>query len=144
MSILPIMAQKVNFYFIAYCLAEEASPLLETITRFDSYKTVYFDLEKGTVDYPTSKDRRCCTCIEDKIGVLIDKTGKPSLMAITTGGNNVISLDNNMGTFCQYNEMFLLGSDDIVKGYKFEDNLIKLIKLLKQYGYKIHYSKESN
>ncbi len=38
--------------------------------------------------------------------------------------------------------MFLLGYDTIVEGYKYEDNLKKLINLMEQHGYKIHYSKE--
>ncbi|WP_278818442.1 hypothetical protein [Leyella stercorea] len=143
LGILPIKAQKVNFYFAGYCLAEENSPLLETITRFESYKTVSFDLAKGTVDYPTNENTRCVSRIKkDGAGVLLDEDGEPSIMMISLENDNVISFNANMGTFSEYNKMFLLSYDDTVDGYKFEDNIKKLIKLMKQHGYNIFYSKE--
>lgn len=143
LGILPIRAQKVNFYFAGYCLAEEASPLIETTTHFESYKTVYFDLAKGTVDYPTDENTRCVSHIQkDGTAVLLDEDGDPSYMLISLEDDKVISFNAYMGTFSEYNKMFLLGYDDTVDGYKFEDNIKKLIKLMEQHGYKIHYSKE--
>ncbi len=143
LGILPIRAQKVNFYFAGYCLAEEASPLIETTTHFESYKTVSFDLAKGTVDYPTDENTRCVSRIQkDETGVLLDEDGDPSYMVISLEDDKVISFNAYMGTFSEYNKMFLLGYDDIVEGYKFENNFKKLIKLMEQHGYKIHYSKE--
>ena len=63
-------------------------------------------------------------------------------MLISLEDDKVISFNAYMGTFSEYNKMFLLGYDDTVDGYKFEDNIKKLIKLMEQHGYKIHYSKE--
>lgn len=63
-------------------------------------------------------------------------------MMISLENDNVISFNANMGTFSEYNKMFLLSYDDTVDGYKFEDNIKKLIKLMKQHGYNIFYSKE--
>lgn len=143
LGILPIRAQKVNFYFGGYCLAEENSPLLETTTPFKPYKTVSFDLAKGTVDYPTDENTRCVSRIQkDETGVLLDEDGDPSIMMISLEDDKVISFNAYMGTFSEYNKMFLLGYDDTVDGYKFEDNIKKLIKLMEQHGYNIFYSKE--
>lgn len=143
LGILPIRAQKVNFYFGGYCLAEENSPLIETTTHFESYKTVSFDLAKGTVDYPTDENTRCVSHIQkDETGVLLDEDGDPSIMMISLEDDKVISFNAYMGTFSEYNKMFLLGYDDTVDGYKFEDNIKKLIKLMEQHGYNIFYSKE--
>lgn len=64
-------------------------------------------------------------------------------MMISLENDKVISFDAYMGTFSEYNEMFLLGFDDTVEGYKFEDNIKKLIKLMEQHGYNIFYSKET-
>ena len=143
LGILPIRAQKVNFYFAGYCLAEEVIPQFETTTAFESYKTVTFDLDKGTVDYPTDENTRCVSRIQtDETGVLLDEDGDPSIMMISLEDDKVISFNAYMGTFSEYNKMFLLGYDTIVEGYKYEDNLKKLINLMEQHGYKIHYSKE--
>ena len=143
LGILPIRAQKVNFYFAGYCLAEENSPLLETTTPFKSYKTVAVELAKGTVDYPTNENNRCVARIKkDGAGVLLDEDGAPSIMMISLENDKVISFNAYMGTFSEYNEMFLLDFDDTVEGYKFEDNIKKLIKLMEQHGYNIFYSKE--
>ena len=143
LGILPVRAQKVNFYFAGYCLAEENNPLLETTTTFKSYNTVSFDLAKGTVDYPTDENTRCVSRIQkDGAGVLLDEDGDPSIVMISLENDKVISFDAYMGTFSEYNKMFLLGYDDTVDGYKFEANIKKLIKLMEQHGYNIFYSKE--
>lgn len=143
LGILPIRAQKVNFYFAGYCLAEEVIPQFETTTAFESYKTVTFDLDKGTVDYPTNENARCVSRIQkDKTVVLLDEDGEPSLMMTSLEDDKNIMFFVNMESFCEYNKMFLLGYDTIVEGDKYEDNLKKLINLMEQHGYKIHYSKE--
>ena len=126
LGILPIRAQKVNFYFAGYCLAEEVIPQFET-----------------TTDYPTNENARCVSRIQkDKTVVLLDEDGEPSLMMTSLEDDKNIMFFVNMESFCEYNKMFLLGYDTIVEGYKYEDNLKKLINLMEQHGYKIHYSKE--
>lgn len=102
-----------------------------------------FDLAKGTVDYPTNENNRCVSRIKkDGAGVLLDEDGAPSIMMISLENDKVISFNAYMGTFSEYNKMFLLDFDDTVEGYKFEDNIKKLIKLMEQHGYNIFYSKE--
>lgn len=119
-------------------MAEENSPLLETTTTFKSYKTVSFDLAKGTVDYPTDENTRCVSRIQkDGAGVLLDEDGDPSIVMISLENDKVISFNAYMGTFSEYNKMFLLSYDDTVDGYKFEANIKKLIKLMEQHGYNI-------
>lgn len=148
LCLLPTSAQKVNFYFTGYCLANETEPKLETYKGFNTFKTVYFDLGKMQINYPISEDRRCCAYLsKDKVCVITDKRGNPAAMTLMVGGDKAIYLGAAFGTFCIFDDFYLLGGKDnviakkYVKGYSIDVNLRKLINLMKKYGFKIIYNK---